>query len=912
MIKKKALLVAEKPSAMKAIKEAYEKMPPEYEYDIDFTSAAGHLVAFFEPDEYKPEWGKPWRKEVLPMVPETWVTKVINSKYYNQIKDMWEKGNYEVVINAGDAGREGQLIQMLIYSSIGINVPILRFWADEFTEKTVKKALNNLKPNEEYKGLTDASYLRAQFDWLIGMNESRAATQSLNRFVSIGRVMTPTLAMIVQRDMDIKNFKPVPYYEVEGMMKYGEDTFPAFLLNPAPEKNLPSPYAFSDRKKAEDLVNDIGDKGSVTDVSKEEKITKAPTLFNLSDLQKEMATKNKYSPAVTLETAQSLYEKKFISYPRTESKCLTRAQAGEMRELLATLRGGLEDYKDIIDRVLANDELIDAALKSKKYVDDKKVQDHPALTPTTAVPDLKDLSERERAVYIAILLRLLAIFLPPAVNIQTVITISANNCEFRATGTVVKDKGWRVLYNYNPEDTILPSVKNGDSLDIVNIQILNKETKPPKYYTNATILDAMETAGKILTDEELEQVLKDCKGLGTAATRAEILEKLVAKYYISIEKNGTINATDQGIELINALKGQDITSPELTAKWEQKLKQVEDNNLSYDKFYSVMVMYVSQKTKELLTLPEIGPYNKVIGRCPKCKERDFISVGSYYCCAGFLEKDEEGNRKCDFALPTKFGGIKYPDGNKKKETQLSETDIKNLITGSPTKIKTFYWSKDKSSQTALVLTPDFRIGFPTPEVIGRCPVCGGDVLRGQKGGYYCVHSISRNGESASCDFRVYGAVGRTNVSEEMMRQILSKGQTEKKITVTWKSGKKNPFASEIILVNDDTYGWMFTIKPEEKDIVCGCPYCNGGHIIRRTYSYECDRLGNGCNVRIERKYFENEITPSDLKKLLNKQELNKELSMKKDGKKIKYKASLVLEKVEKGEKVYYNIVRKKD
>ena len=904
---KRALLIAEKPSAAKAIEEAYKKMPQGYEYDIDFTSAAGHLVALFEPNEYDEAWGMPWKKEVLPIVPKEWKTKVVNAKFYNNIKEMWEKGSYDVVINAGDAGREAQLIQELIYESLGIDVPILRFWADEFTEKTVIKALNNLRPNEEYKGLRDASFLRMYFDWLLGMNYSRSTSLSLNRFVSIGRVMTPTLAMIVNREMEIKNFTPVPYYELEGIMKYGEDTFPAFLLNPEPIKSLPTPYAFDDRKKLEAISNSLGNKGIVVEVKKEEVVNKAPKLYNLSDLQKDMATKYRYSPAVTLDTAQSLYEKKYISYPRTESKCLTKAQAGEMKELLSTLRDGLGDYKDILENILSDEKGIDEALSSKKYVDDKKVQDHPALTVTSEIPNMEELSEKERNVYTSILLRLLSIFLPASVNISTSILIDVGESRFKATGTVLKEIGWKKLFNYTPEETVLPSLNEGDKVEMIGKQLYDKETKPPKRYNNATILDAMETAGKTLTDEELEKVLKECKGLGTAATRAEILEKLLKKCYIVHNNKGVISPTDQGIELINSLSGKDIVSPELTAKWEQKLKQVEDGTLSYDKFYTYMVYYVSETTKRLFDLTAIGPYHKVIGKCPKCKERDFLSLGSYYCCEGFLEKDNEGKKICDFALPSKYGGIKYPDGSKKKQTVLSETEVKNLISGRPTKVMTFHWSNGKSSNTALILTDDLTIGFPKPESLGKCPVCGGDVLKGKKnGGYYCVNAIPKDGLPAECDFLVRGQIGKTKISEEQVKQILSNGETSKKIVVKWTEEKSHPYPANIILVNNDQYGWQFAVKPMEEKEVCKCPYCDGkGTILTKVYNYECSRYGNGCDLRVQRKYMGADITEAELKKLLSKQDIEKNLKSMKTGN--PYKATLFLEKVVKDGRTFYNI-----
>lgn len=896
-----ALLVSEKPSVSVEIQKAYNKIKDTYKYEIDFTSAAGHLLSLFEPGDYKNEWGTPWTKDVLPIIPDTFKTKVTNHKFYDEIKKLWDENNYDIVINAGDAGREGQLIQELIYRSIGVNVPVLRFWADDTTEKTIIKTLNNLRPNEEFKGLTDASFLRLYFDWLLGINSSRATSLSLDRPASIGRVMTPTLAMIVNREKTIKSFTPVPYFELEATFNKDAD-FKGSLLNPTPEKELNSIYGFLDRKYVEDVLKSMGEEGEVVKIEAKEKTNNAPYLYNLSDLQKDMSNRYHYTPAVTLEIAQGLYEKKFLSYPRTESKCMSSSQAGEMKGLLKKLTA-LDEFKDIIEGVLNNEELIKKALSSKKYVDDKKVKDHPALLVTDEIPNYDELSTKEKNVYKAVLFRLLSIFMPANIVISTVADIIVGSYTFRATGNVTKEKGWKALFSDDDKSSPLPSLNEGDKVNVKGKEIKDKETSPPKRYTNATILTAMETAGKQIEDEELEKILNECAGLGTPATRAEILNKLEKKEYIDVSSKGIITPTDQGIQLIDSLNGNEIVSPELTAMWEQKLKQVEEGKLSYDLFYKAMIAYVGKKTKELCSLEKIGAYYKVIGKCPMCKDRDFLSVGTYYCCKGFLEKKEDGTRVCGFALPSKFGGYKDDSGKVKDATPLSETDIKALISFLPTKPKKFTWNNKSTSEASLILTPEGKISFPKPESIGKCPVCGGEVFRGKKGGYYCKNTTKKE-----CDFLLYPYLGKTHITDEQVSEILRDGETKKEVRITKKDGEKAKFPSKIVIENSDEYGWHLALKKFKEEEVCGCPRCTGGKLIKKLYNYECTNYGKECDLRVSRFYFETEITPSDIKKLLNKQDIEKNVVMTKDGERKSFKSTLYLNKNEQG---FYNIYYRK-
>lgn len=890
-MKKHALLIAEKPSVSQAISDAYDKIKDSYEYDIDFMSAAGHLVGLIEPNEYKAEWGTPWKKEVLPIIPDKWITKVTNPKFYNPLKEAWESGDYDLVINAGDAGREGQLIQELIYRSIGIDKPILRFWADDNTEKTIIKALNNLKPNEDYQGLTDASLLRLYFDWLLGMNFSRAASLSLNRGSSLGRVMTPTLAMIVERDKEIDDFKPVPYYELEGRFDKG---FVGYLLNPSPIKDLNS-TAFSDKNALVLLADSIEKSGKVSDVKQEEKIKKAPTLYNLSDLQKDMSAKYKYTPAETLATAQSLYEKKFLSYPRTESKCITTEQEKEMPSLLSKLQE-LSNFKTVIEGILSDDEAMKRALSSKKYVDNKKVSDHPALLPTEEIPNIDGLSEKEKNVYVAVVKRLLSIFLNPYKTLSTVMLISVGEHTFKANGSVILDMGWKELYKSDKGDeeekeNSLPNLSVGDDVTITSTKVLSKETSAPKRYTTGTILSAMETAGKQLDDEELEKVLRECAGLGTAATRADILVKLEAKNYINVTSSGAIVSTDEGRELIQALSGQEIVSPELTARWEKKLKQVEIGEASYDSFYEFMIGYVDTRTKKLLTLSPIGPYRKVIGKCPICK-KDFLSLGTFYCCEDFLVKNEAGERACKMALPNKFGGKKTADGKIVSATPLSETDIKALIDGLETKPKNFVWKDGKKSRTSLILNENFEISFPKPSSYGKCPKCGGEVYRGKKGGFYCINATNKD-ESKRCNFLLYNFVGKSMIQDNQIRELLEYGVTQENIKITFKSGKKSP-ACRLKLEETEEYGWR--VQLVEPEVNATCPMCKG-RVQKKGFYYQCENFGNSCKFKISADYHDNPISEEELNKLIAGGKIKKRIKgVGKNGKKYDFDSTIFLKK----------------
>lgn len=879
----RALFCAEKPSFMIEAQKAYNKIKDKLPYDIDFTCAAGHLIGLCEPDEYGQEWGQPWQKEVLPMVPEQWLTKVINSKFYKNIKDMWESNSYDVVINAGDPGREGQLIQHLIYNELNVNVPILRFWCEDTTEKGLSKAFLNMKPDEEYKGLTDASYLRLYFDWLVGMNFSRATTLSLGRTVRVGRVMTAVLSMIVNRELEIKNFKPKDYYVLEGTFNSSNGvSYKGTLINPNPTDDLPTPYAFFDKALIENIKNSLSSTGIIEEVSQKDNISYAPTLYNLSDLQKFCSSQYGYDPAQTLALAQELYEQGFLSYPRTDSKHITTEQAKEVKGLFSSL-SSIGEFTKLIDAIMNNQPIYEKILTSKRYVNNSKVSDHPALLPTEKVPDVYALPERQRNVYMAVVKRFLSIFMPPHVTTTlTIITRLGDNesLKFRTTETKLKQIGWKMLYPNKSEkkedNGPSPLLTLTKDMTVVSpsTDILDKQTSAPNRYNSSTILDAMETAGRQLTDEELEKVLMECAGLGTPATRAEILTKLYDYKYIT-KKSTTIYPTQEGLELVEALKGHNITSPELTAQWEKRLKEVENGVITYDKFYSVMLMYIKNETSALLGLTYIGPFSELLGKCPICKD-DFLSFSQFYACNSYFTKDEQGNRKCGFALPKVFG---------KKDLTLS--DVKELIAGRTTKKKKFIWKDGKTSESSLTLI-DGKLAFAKEEkkVYGSCPLCGNDVYKGK--GFYCKMAATKDEQgNRKCSFSVYPAIGKTNITDAVVSQVIKNGISDKEVKVTWNSGKS--ISGKVIF--DDQY--RLTIKPFEAVELCPCNKCVGGTVMEEKFYYKCNHLPptGSCELQIPKTYYGTPLTRQDAMDLMNGKSITKSIAY--NGKSSKKKLTLV-------------------
>ena len=895
----KALLITEKPSVMNDIKRVYEENKgkiklPNGITQIDFGCCAGHLIGLCEPDEYPDkEWGRPWKKEVLPIIPKKWKKKVINPTFYNKLKETYDNGDYDYIINAGDAGREGQLIQLLVYEQMGVNIPVLRFWSDDTVDTSIIKALENLKSDEEYKGLSYASILRLFFDWLVGINFSRASSLSMGRKSIIGRVQTVVLKMICDRENEINNFTPVKYFELKALFHSVDGKeYTGILINKNPVEDM-SPYAFLKRGILERIREEITGKedAMIKEIKEEDKKTLAPTLFNLSDLQKECARKFKYHPSKTLAIAQDLYEAKYLSYPRTESKCLTKAQTKDIPSLIAKLLNLGEKAKlsEDVKRYLATAPY-EKALNSIKYVDDKKVHDHPALIPTTFIPDLSKLTGEQLNVYMVVVKRFLAIFMPEYIVSQTTVITEVKGERpylFRTVDKVEKQLGWKEIYKLdkfkdekkdNTLNSDFPKLDKDIPLTVKSTSVDTKETTPPKRYTDDTILTAMETAGRKLDDEELEKVLLECSGVGTPATRAEIITKLEGYNYILHNKT-QISPTKEGIELIQALGTSVVTSPSLTATWEKYLKQVERGEMDYETYYQNMIKFIRQYTEFFLNLEHKGPFVDTIGKCPLCKTRDFADFSKIYTCLGFFEKDKDDNPACRFFIPKTFG-----------KNKITKGDVKNLLEGKPTSDKNFE-IKGKKVERKLVLDwvenpetkqKEYRLTFPKSnqnyEEVAKCPLCQGRIFKGK--GYFCENWVKKGNDTDHlCSFVLGGKVGELNVTPKMFKEIIEKGETEKSYVVPLKNGKE---ISGKLYIDYEKH-WI-SVKPFEEKEIMKCPCCEDGTIIEEQYYYRCTNLRDkcGCLFQIPKKYSGARISEQDLKKLIPiGQRISKTLTNKK-------------------------------
>jgi len=686
---KKALLIAEKPSLMRDIQKVYKSM--KLPYEIEFTAFVGHVVELKEPHEYKSEWKK-WDIQLLPMIPERYEFRVKKSAYkvYKEIEQKLKSNHFDFLINACDAGMEGENIFYSFYKKMNCKLPVKRFWTSQTTDGAIRHALTNLIDENDLliRNLRNAAMYRTVFDWLIGLNLTRAATVKGGRIIKIGRVMTPTLAIVVKRELEIRQFKPEPYFQIE--LDFG--TFKALWIDLKTNNNK-----ILTKQMAEQVLSQVSSQAIVRDLQSERKTIYAPSLHSLLELQKEANKFYGFTSSETLKIAQSLYEKKLITYPRTESKHLPTNFVKTIEDNIKHLVN-IEDYKEIVTSVLQNKKQLDDVIYSKKYVDDKKLTDHHAITLTDVPIGKKNLSSNELKVYHLIAKRLLSIFLPPYVIDKTVAILEANHHYFKATGNMVVQKGYTALYESfrKKQEHPLPSLSLNMVLTIQNKQILSKQTEPPSRYTDSSLLDAMFHAGRFVEDKELQRILKDAEGIGTSATRAEIIEKLISIGMIAREGK-TFIATQFGIDVITSLGEHDIVSPVLTAVWSKKLKDIADGSLNSSLFYKEMLQYVQDTTSKFISIPMNVEEKKVnvVGKCVECQSPVVEGFKAYQC----------SNKACKFAISKMI-----------MKGKITSIDAKKLLNGKETREILFTWKSGKKGKAKLKLQSgklEFIFNSPT-------------------------------------------------------------------------------------------------------------------------------------------------------------------------------------------------------
>lgn len=720
----KALLIAEKNSMCNEIRNAINKYG--YKDDIDFAAFAGHVVRQYNSAEYKAEW-KSWNMATLPMIPEKILFKKDENKaaIYDEIERKIKTGGYDYLICATDAAREGNLIFAAFYDTIGCKLPVKRFFNNSLTPKSIMESMDNLLEWDtgKMKLLTDSAYLRSYFDSLCGFNFTRAYTlvKGSSTPINLGRVMTPVIRIVVDRELAIKNFKSETYHEISGLFKKDNEVFLGTALNEDSRV-----LSFKNKKDADAYINALkGKKACVEKVSKNRTNQIAPELFSLATLQNAANKEFGYSLQETLNIAQSLYENKWLSYPRTESSHLTKSVASEMPNLLKICATN-PDYGHFVQNI--KDEDIKRAQNTKKYVDDSKVSDHYALIPTEIVPDYNLMDEKQKNIYNLVIRQFIAIFYGPLVVDKTEAILNIDDKKFRAKGSILVDKGYTLLFNTSISDSKLPELNKDDEVDTKDFIINTRKTTPPKRYTEGTLNEAMMNANRFVEDEHEKEIIKEAEGIGKPSTRAQIVEKCINKNFLE-RKRGTIIPTEYAISIINDLKEEDITSVSLTAKWEEKLQNVEEGKLSYDNFYQDMIKYITNETEKLKKFKGGNIVDKnALGKCPLCG-RPVIVRDKYYTCSNYKGNIDENN-PCLFIIGKETFGAKINEKNAKLLIEGKETSEMNFKSknGKEYKAKLCY-SKEEQKIKLIFSNENNKSSVKVQEKTGeKCPKCGHDMV----------------------------------------------------------------------------------------------------------------------------------------------------------------------------------------
>ena len=565
------------------------------------TWAVGHLVTLCEPDEIDEKYKK-WRMDDLPMLPEHIPTKVIakTKSQFSIVKKIINDPETEKLICATDAGREGELIFRLIYTQAKCKKPVDRLWISSMTDEAIKEGLATLKPAQEYDGLYRSATCRSEADWLVGMNASRAFTLRFDALLSIGRVQTPTLAILVKRYHEIANFKPEEYYTVTA--DFGDYTGQWFDEKVEDEKKA---NRIPNKEKADEIAKAVKGKAArVKSVNAEAKKELPPQLYDLPSLQREANRKLGFTADKTLKIAQELYEKwKAITYPRTDSRYLPMDMIPRTKQTLQKLP---EEYKPLVENIPWKE---DGKLPiSKRYFDNEKISDHHAIIPTPQTAPVDKLPPDAQKLFDMIARRLVAVFYPAHEYDAIKVITACQEHSFKTTGRTVKVNGWKDVYPAEKqEEDALPALQEGDGRTVSKATVKKETTKPPAPHTDASLLAAMENAGKELEDEKLREQMKG-SGLGTPATRAAIIERLIQVGYAS-RRGRAISATEKGVSLI-AIAPPEIASPETTGKWELALDEIAKNKRDTGRFMegirrlSTFLVEYARDTKTEASFPE--------------------------------------------------------------------------------------------------------------------------------------------------------------------------------------------------------------------------------------------------------------------------------------------------------------------
>jgi DNA topoisomerase-3 len=607
------LIISEKPSVGHTIAKALGVYGSGRSFiqgnDLIITWCVGHLVEAFSPEDYDPSLKK-WRMDSIPFFPKIFQYLPIKNTYnqYKTVTDLINRKEVIEIINATDAGREGELIFDLVYQLANTKKPVLRFWTSSLTDSAILEAYSQMRSSEYYIGLRDAARCRQEADWLVGINCTRAQTLAQRKFgsreiYSIGRVQTPTLAMMVSREFEIQNFVPKDFWTIWAEFQAKNGPYKGKLIRKGKDR-------FDKKNEAIKIVEKISSNaGKVISVTSKIEKKKPEQFYDLTTLQKEANRRFGFTAEYTLKIAQALYENKLISYPRTNSRCITNADAVKIPNWIKAINDGqLKNLQPFISN-LRNRWPIKL---DKRFINDKEVDDHTALVPTEY--PASGLQEEHTHIYELIARRFLAAHWPDRLEAKTNITTKVDDETFKTTGTIIKTLGWsevdpiqwhnKIETRNNTEkpkkdeiSEILPVIAKDENIIVTNIYVKDGKTSPPKRMTEGDLLNAMQSAGKTLGDEAIKGAMKDC-GLGTPATRANIIEMLIRRSFVERNRN-ILRPTNKGIELITSIQVEALKSPQLTGEWEAQMERMRRGECMRDDFMKNIREFVREAVTQI-------------------------------------------------------------------------------------------------------------------------------------------------------------------------------------------------------------------------------------------------------------------------------------------------------------------------
>ena len=824
----KKLIIAEKPSVAADIARALGGFTKHDDYfeseEYVLSSAVGHLLELACPEEFEVKRGK-WSFAHLPVIPPHFALKPIE-KTESRLKvlnKLIKRKDVDGLVNACDAGREGELIFNYIAQAAKSGKPVQRLWLQSMTQGAIRDGFARLRPGREMEGLGDAAVCRSESDWLVGINGTRAMTAFNSKtggfhLTTVGRVQTPTLAIVVEREKTIREFKPRSYWEVEAEFAAKAGAYTGKWFDEGYKGKEEDEHARADRLWEKDKADAIraatlGKPGVASEESKPE-TRLSPLLFDLTSLQREANARFGFSAKTTLALAQALYEKhKVLTYPRTDSRCLPEDYLGTVKATLSVLTGEgagkghdevlLARYAPFAHQILARNWV----LPNKRIFNNAKISDHFAIIPTPQTP--RHLNELEQKLYDFVVKRFLSVFFPPAEYLVTTRITRVEGHPFKTEGKVLVNPGWLAVHGKEGQEGgegHLVAVDAGEKVRTEEVSVKANETRPPPRYSEATLLSAMEGAGKMVDDEELKAAMAG-RGLGTPATRAQIIENLIGEQYMHREGRELI-PTAKGFSLMTLLNGlgvNELTQPELTGEWEWKLGRIEKGDFTRAEFMreiAEMTRHIVERARsyEADTIP--GDFGVLSAPCPRCGSQIRETYKKFQC----------GN--CAYALWKIVAGRQFEPAE--IDTLLTEGQI-GPLTGFRNRMGRAFAATIKLNDK---MEPEFDFGqprageddevetidFPAEQRLGSCPKCASGVFE-HGAAYVCEKSV---GTARTCDFRSGTIILQQPVDPEQMKKLLAEGRTD--LLKGFISNRTRRKFSAYLVVQDGKVGFEFEKK----------------------------------------------------------------------------------------------------